>query len=77
MIRGLASSASAMIFISSEFSLEKASTLERILMIRRVLSLLPTTSKHTLRMLMAEETSNPALARMARVMLIISSLVII
>ena len=75
MRMGLASRASAMIFISSAFSRENASTLPRTFMINTVLSLRPTTSKHMLRMLMAEETSNPALARMARVVLTISSLV--
>ena len=46
-------------------------------MIRRVLPLRPTTSKQMLLMLIADDTSNPAFARMARVVLIMSSLFMI
>ena len=66
-----------MIFISFAFSRENASTLLRTLMIRRVLPLRPTTSKQMLLMLIADDTSNPAFARMARVVLIMSSLFMI
>ena len=70
----MASSASARVFISSAFSLENASMLLRTLMIRTVSSILATTSKQMPLMLRADETSNPALARIARVVLINSFL---
>ena len=71
---GVAPSASESVLISAAFSFEKASTLLRILMIRTRSSSLATTSKHIPRMLSADETSNPALARMARVVLMSSVL---
>ena len=73
---GLAHNASARTFISSALSLENASTLDRILMIRSLSSFLPTTSKQMLRNESAEDTSYPAFARIARVVFIRFSLVI-
>lgn len=65
--KDLAFNAVARIFISSALLREKASTLLKTLMINVSLSLLPTMSKHIPRRFNADETSNPALASIARV----------
>ena len=71
---GVALRASARTFISSAFSFENASMLLSTLIIRTLWSSLATTSKQTPLIVRADETSNPAFASIALVVLMRSFL---